>query len=276
MDKTVSALSACLRDRKSVSHFFVKYGAVAGSPHPPERRAANRPTNWATSKTQIKFVLRILSSDLGVFRLRYRDTGNCRLLRNVGTSPITAQNPVRQGSKLPSVNVMQQHRDAFPVTWSSSTELLTVFCETLVEAPFLPLVALMGLQDGLQPHILRHLLTQSVRSPSPRAFKEKRFRSSIVCLLPWWNRLEPFDETKLQTALEHVLQMWSKSYFSGIWGKKTAPKGACVVCDDAEESSLMWQPTSCSASDPWRWNFNVPSERRLTATDRHGVKSRKT
>ena len=82
----------------------------------------------------------------------------------------------------------------------------------------------MGLQDGLQPHILRHLLTQSVRSPSPRAFREKRFRSSIVCLLPWWNRLEPFDETKLQTALEHVLQMWSKSYFWGIWGKKDSSK----------------------------------------------------
>jgi len=28
-------------------------------PHPPERRAANKPTNWATSTAQVKFALRI-------------------------------------------------------------------------------------------------------------------------------------------------------------------------------------------------------------------------
>jgi hypothetical protein len=39
--------------------------------------------------------------------------------------------------------------------------------------------------------------------------------------------------------MEHVLQMCSKSYFSGIWERRRAPKGASVVCDDAEESRLM-------------------------------------
>ena len=258
------------------------------TPTPPLKpRATSIPTNWATSKTPVKLlppaVLRILSRDSVVWgTLTLETPGDSetlvphlpeyRTLQDKGPSyrsflrTVSKCDAAVQG--LVSCNLIAIYRTFF------------VFCETLVEVPFLPLVALMGLHDVLQPHILRHLLTRSVRSPSPSAFVEKRFRSSIFCLLPRWNRLNPSTKQNscsitdcTRTCPSNVIQEW----LPGVCGQRTAPKEAIrdLWRCRRKKPDVTANVLQC-LSDSWRWKFNVPSERRLTATEKHGVISRKT